>query len=121
MTATTLRFEAPSPPLSINQANRMHWAQKKRKLDPWRDAAAASWADSDQATRDMPCSVQVILPFRTNQRRDPHNYTGTVIKAVVDALVRAGAWPDDTPEWVSVMDPICEVGTTEARIILTAR
>ena len=122
MSALTLSFEAPNPPLSINEANRMkHWAQKARRLKPWRECVTAAWEDSDKAIKGMPCTVQVILPFRTNQRRDPHNYTGTVVKALVDALVRAGAWPDDTPEWVNVLDPLCEVGTTEVRIVLTER
>lgn len=46
----------------------------------------------------------MVLPFRTAGRRDAHNYTGTVVKAVVDGLVRAGIVPDDTPEWVTVLD-----------------
>lgn len=119
----TLRFEAPSTPLSINKANRMHWAAKKRELDPWREQVAWAWLQERKnwsSVKGEPCIVQVVLPFRTKQRRDPHNYTGTVVKALVDTLVKQGVWPDDTPEWVTVADPICEIGT-EARVILTRR
>lgn len=119
----TLRFEAPSTPLSINKANRMHWAAKKRELDPWRELVAWAWLQERKNWSDVlgkPCVVQVVLPFRTKQRRDPHNYTGTVVKALVDTLVKQGVWPDDTPEWVTVSDPVCEIGT-EARVVLTVR
>lgn len=57
-----------------------------------------------------PCKVQTYIPFRTNRRRDPHNYTGTVVKAAVDGLRIAGAWPDDNPDWVTVMDPVLQIG-----------
>lgn len=109
-----LRFPAPNNPLSINKANRMHWAQKKRELDPWREETAWAWKSTKITERRVvmgkPCNVQVFLPFRTAQRRDPHNYVGTVVKAIVDALVKAGAWPDDTPEWVTVVEPVCKIG-----------
>lgn len=118
-----LRFPAPNTPLSINKANRMHWAAKKRELDPWREEVAAAWLQARRdwnLVKDIPCHVEVHLPFRTRQRRDPHNYTGTVVKAIVDVLVRQGAWPDDTPEWITVRDPVCEIGDT-VEIVLTPR
>lgn len=59
--------------------------------------------------RQVPIAVQVTLPFRSGRRRDPHNYTGTVVKAIVDGLKDAGLVPDDTPEWVTVLDPIIQV------------
>jgi hypothetical protein len=33
---------------------------------------------------------------------------GTVVKAMVDGMVLAGVWPDDTPEWVRVSEPVIE-------------
>lgn len=88
----------------------MHWAAKKRKLDPWRDALSEAVGKVPQEERDevtnVPCEVQISLWFRTKHRRDPHNYTGTVGKVLVDTLVREGFWPDDIPKWVTFMDPI---------------
>ena len=37
-------------------------------------------------------------------RRDPHNVFATV-KPIVDGLVDARFWPDDTAEWVTVLEP----------------
>lgn len=115
MTNVDLTFTAPTTPLSINRANGMHYRARGRLLDPWKDAA---WATARNvivrakraphagfAFRPTPITVQVVLPFRTANRRDPHNYTGTVVKAVVDGLVRAGLVPDDNAAWVTVLDP----------------
>lgn len=105
MTDVDLTFTAPTRPLSVNEGG--HWASKRRRLEPWKDAAWAT-ARNARVTRALgparPVTVQVVLPFRKAGRRDAHNYTGTVVKAVVDGLVRAGIVPDDTPEWVTVLD-----------------
>lgn len=106
-----LTFTAPTRPLSVNKGNQTHWAARRRLLDPWKDAA---WATCHNAlvrglwpfpTNSRAITVQAVLPFTTRQRRDAHNYTGTNVKAVVDGLVCAGIVPDDTPEWVTVLDP----------------
>jgi hypothetical protein len=102
----------PAPPLSINEANRMHWAQRDRKLEPWRTAACvlAKQAKIPEKVAGRHASVRLVLPFRTKHRRDPHNYVGTVVKATVDGLVYAGVWPDDNPKYVEVLEPRIVVG-----------
>ena len=57
-----------------------------------------------------PTIVQLEIGFSTTRRRDPHNYCGTVLKAVIDALVNKGLWPDDTPEWIGHREPILVKG-----------
>lgn len=118
-----LRFPVPNRPLSINEANSMrHWAAKKRRLDPWKDAVKTAWLDAQSyhwIIRDKPTLVEIEIPFDIKRRRDPHNYTGTIVKTVVDALVTkkkggevtwAGAWPDDTPEWIETAEPVLTEG-----------
>lgn len=135
-----LGFPAPTQPLSINKARGRHWAASKRLLDPWnhmalvamRQGLARAWVTEQRGGRwhdgvRTPVSIQVELPFRTAAaRRDPHNYTGTNVKAVVDGLVRGGLVPDDGPEWVTVVDPalIIQRDKSEplmARVIITPR
>lgn len=53
-----------------------------------------------------PGSVQVTIPLARKPTGDPHNYCGTVLKAVIDGLVLGGAWPDDGPEYVGHTEPI---------------
>lgn len=118
MTGTLhLSFRAPTTPLSENEARGQHWATVAERLGPWK---TATWVSARNAIvkrewpppRDglaqslalVPITVQVTIPFRKNRRRDAHNYTGTIVKAVVDGLVKAGVVPDDTPEWVTVLD-----------------
>ena len=63
-----------------------------------------------------PSLVTVALPFARAGTRDPMNYVGTVVKALIDGMVDAGCWPDDTAEWVEVRQPVLEVGGTEVVI-----
>lgn len=104
-----LSFPQPGELVSENAVNRMHWAQRKRLMDPWKDAAAYSVMSLGHSLKlelwGEPKTVTVYLPFTTNRRRDPHNYVGTVCKAIVDGLVIGGLWPDDNPSYVSLAEP----------------
>jgi hypothetical protein len=48
--------------------------------------------------------VLVSFPVTTTRGRDAHNWMPTV-KAIIDGLVLVDVWPDDTGEWVTVLDP----------------
>lgn len=112
-----LRFPAPSVPLSINDYTRLHWSQRRRRLDCWRDethleARAAGLAE----LRLGPSSVKVVLPFSRNAaRRDPHNYTSTTVKSIVDGLIAGGVWVDDTADYVSIVDPVLVIQPAKDR------
>lgn len=100
---TTISFKQPDKRLSLN--DREHWAVKARKAKAWRDRA--TWAAQGVPMRDRckPRSfVEVTFPVKQNRRRDPHNAIATV-KPIIDGLVDAGVWPDDTDEYVIVLDP----------------
>lgn len=106
MTHVDLTFTAPNRPLSVNAQG--NWGKRHRLLTPWKDvtwALARNHRVRASSFAPVPITVQVVLPFRQNARRDAHNYTGTVVKAVVDGLKDAQIVPDDTPEWVTVLDP----------------
>jgi hypothetical protein len=132
-----MEFSAPNRPLSENEKRKMrHWAQWRRRLDPWKDATKAAWLASSAKDRkkikDVGVNVLVELPFERKSRRDPHNYVGTNVKTIIDALTTKvdtksdtitwdGAWPDDTPEWVTVLEPVLTIGTDVARVHLIPR
>jgi hypothetical protein len=134
-----LRFEPPTAPASENAIRGMHWAKARRLLKPWKEAAQWAWVmtprDIRSAVQGVACEVEVELPFATGAHRDPSNYVGSVVKAIVDGLksewispgprkpkveVWKGIWPDDGPEWVTVREPICVKGT-EVVVRLTPR
>lgn len=107
-----LTFVAPTKPLSANErAAKGHWAAKTARTRPWRTMAA--WAACQAVRRadwvQVPVTVQVDLPFRDERRRDPHNFTSTTVKAIVDGLKDAKIIPDDTPEWATILDPTISV------------
>jgi hypothetical protein len=98
-----------------------------RRLEPWRELTHYAWVQcrEKKLVKAKPCLFQIHLPFTDVRRRDPHNYSSTVQKAVIDALVDKyekaptgetvrvweGCWPDDTPEWVKTLEPILYKGT----------
>lgn len=125
MTSYTLAFQAPTPPVSINATKGRHWAASHRALAPWRDLALVHARNARIGRRvpawwgQVPVTVQVDLPFAKAARRDPHNYVGTNVKAVVDGLVSAGMVPDDTPEWVTVLEPTLTVTPPPRHAVVT--
>lgn len=89
--------------------DRLHWSARSRLTRQWRHAAHVHACEQLGRTRSdrarPPCGVRVHFPVRDpGRRRDPHNLAPTV-KAIVDGLVDAGVWPDDTDEYVTVLDP----------------
>lgn len=119
-----LTFTAPTRPLSINEANRMHWAARRRRLQPWALATEAAYKTATKkeraAVEGKRVKVSVTLSFPRAGRRDPHNYTSTVVKTIVDALVRAGLVPDDTPEWLETEEPLILLDKSEQVEIVVA-
>lgn len=105
---TQLTFDAPAPLLNLN--DRMSWRPRGVFVEAWRRAAWAAAVQIGQpAVRRRPASwVTVSLPVADRRRRDPHNFAPTM-KAIIDGLVDAGVWPDDTPEYVTTTEPVLDV------------
>lgn len=114
----------PAKPLSMNETS-LHWAARRARTDPWKLLAFTTAVNAHlaEALKAMPCTVTVVIPFPTKHRRDPHNFA-PVSKAVVDGLVRAKVWPDDTPDYVTVTEPRLVYDPTlrtPASVVLTPR
>jgi crossover junction endodeoxyribonuclease RusA len=99
----TLTFPQPAPRLSMN--GRYHHMQRYTLTNKWRNSAfiaATQHPYMAPTLKPLPCFVRVTFPVKDNRRRDSDNPAPTV-KAIVDGLVDAGVWPDDTPEWVETL------------------
>jgi crossover junction endodeoxyribonuclease RusA len=96
------------PILSVNRTTG-HWAKTSSVKTAWRDGIqwlAQGGKIAGLATiQGRPCALRFVLPFQVGRRRDPSNYVDSVVKWMVDGLVRAGVWPDDNPEYVEVLEP----------------
>lgn len=112
----TMRFRPPlEAAWSINEERRRHWSWRRNRVEAWRQTTYFSWRSAANRAvrqawpRNTPALVTVSLPVKGDRKRDPSNYLPAV-KAVVDGLVDAGLWPDDTPEWVAVAEPVLVPG-----------
>lgn len=118
MDPVRITFPAPTTyrPWSVNELTntRQGNAIRTKQKHAWRDAMIEAIEDApfDTSKLPSPANVKVHIPFRTNARRDPHNYVGTVVKVLVDAMVKFGGfWPDDNPTYLTVIDPVLYKGT----------
>jgi hypothetical protein len=107
-------FEVPDKVWSTNQDRNLNPYARAERILAWKTATQLGWAsycNRRGTTRKLePSLVRVSIPFKQRRRRDPHNYCGTVVKAILDGLVLAGAWSDDTPEYVEHLAPSLPVG-----------
>jgi hypothetical protein len=115
---------APAKPLSMNERGYSNYHKRHRLTAPWK-ARAKEVAELAEVTglplplEGGPWLVTVVVPVKGDYRRDPHNYM-PVVKAVIDGLVAAGVWPDDTPQYVCATEPAL-VTDGLARVNLTLR
>jgi Holliday junction resolvase RusA-like endonuclease len=110
-----LKFPAPAVPRSVNDEPRSVRARIARthEKQAWRDRAYYATCATVRSKPDRargPSEVRVTIPFATSRRRDPHNYTTTVVKPIIDGMRLAGVWPDDNADWVEVRDSRLVVG-----------
>jgi hypothetical protein len=107
-----LVFPAPAPPISMNEGD--SW-KVRIAAAAWRDRAYFAWCEAHPGEGPagrafpFPANVHIVLGFPTNRRRDPINFAKTV-KHIVDGIMMAGAWPDDTPEYVTQNIPLLAKG-----------
>lgn len=118
-----LSFFPPADPISMNEGD--SWkVRNSAKL--WRDAAYWHWIacypskGPSQRAFGTEADIFVSLPFETIRRRDPINYAKTV-KHIVDGFVLAGAWPDDTNEYVTQHIPVLTVTDSLVIVRITKR
>jgi len=107
-------FQVPDVPWSTNQDRNLHPQERAARIQTWKYAKKLWFRQAviqqHLKTPLPPSIVQIVIPFTVKRRRDPHNYCGTVLKAVIDGLVKGGAWPDDTPEYVGHRESELYVG-----------
>ena len=95
----------PAPIWSTNADRNMNAYERAERIKLWKTATRYHYQNEFHGKGQMPSVVRLVLPVPDRRKRDPHNFCGTVLKAVVDGLVQAGAWPDDTPDFVGHREP----------------
>jgi Holliday junction resolvase RusA-like endonuclease len=97
-------FSFPIPADMWSSNDRLTYMAVHTRKKVWREAVAKMARFYSIPAHDR-WVVQAALPFRRkSDRRDPHNWTGTAVKAVLDGFTDAGFWPDDNAKHVFVID-----------------
>jgi crossover junction endodeoxyribonuclease RusA len=97
--------------------DRHHWRRRAADVKHWR-TATATHAHRWHTSECPPSMIVITFDVPDNRRRDPANLFATV-KACVDGMVDAGWWPDDTPEYVTVVEPLIRVVGRKAPLMVT--
>lgn len=107
-----IAFRPPARAWSTNEDRNLNHYVRAELIKEWKEATiAAYWSEYGRKPQpEGKAVITVTIPVTKNIRRDPHNYCGTVVKAIIDGLIVAGAWPDDTPEYVGHREPVFELG-----------
>lgn len=109
-----------TPPPSLNQMNRMHWAERKRHKDLWAEEIAVAAIEAGQP-RFRRAEVRLRLYYRTHRRRDVDNTIGGPAKLILDGLRDAGVIPDDDTGTIRLPEPIIGVDPDNPRVEIELR
>lgn len=99
----TLDLPWSSPPLSLNNSRRNHYAHA-RLVKKVRALVRGLAIDAGIPALDR-CAIELHYVPRDSRRRDPHNFVPT-LKPCEDGIVDAGVVPDDTPQYVPPSTPV---------------
>src|SRR5690606_14960932 len=108
------------PPPSLNQMNRMHWAERKRHQDLWAEEIAYAALEAGRP-RFRRAEVRLRLYYRTNRRRDADNAIGGPAKLILDGLRDAGVIPDDDTNTIRLLEPVIGVDKENPRVEIELR
>lgn len=130
-----VRFPPPTPPMSQNALDKLHWSKRRKIVAVWQMATLNAWRSLPQETRNELRGVRVKatleIPVTTNRRRDAHGWVA-LFKLLWDGLrcpePRKGIpscratwpsncghpWPDDDDRYLAGVPDITFVkGGTE--------
>lgn len=101
-----------APFISLNNQS-SHWVHGWRLRVHWKHNTQIALAQAGFPKGLPRCEVRSLFFFTNKRRRDPHNFVAT-LKPIIDQMVVYGCWPDDTAEYVTVAEPLLEIGQVPA-------
>ena len=103
----------PAKLMSINELQGRDWKYASRTKSYWMDIGYYSGLELRNRFRTgarlpTPLTIKARVQFdfdvRQNRRRDGHNYAGTVCKWMIDGMVIAKVFADDSSDHVELLD-----------------
>lgn len=107
-----------APPESLNKQERMHWGERRRVRQRWKDEAAVAWLNAGRPRFHRP-AVQYRVYYATHRRRDPDNVVAS-LKPVMDGL-KGKAFADDHSGVVTILPPVIGVDRERPRVEIVIR
>jgi len=107
-----------APPESLNKQERMHWGERRRVRQRWKDEAAVAWLNAGRPRFHRP-EVQFRLYYRDARRRDPDNALASC-KPILDGL-KGRAFEDDHSGVVTLLPPVIGVDRGWPRVEILIR
>lgn len=101
------------PPVSLNQQERMHWAQRQRLRNWWAKQAHYAWMEAGGPTFER-AAVRYRLYYKTNRKRDADNCIASC-KPILDGL-KGHAFGDDDASTVTILPPVIAVDRDRPRV-----
>ena len=86
--------------LTVNKERSAHWSARAAVTKAWREAFGWLARDLPLDGSLGPCHIDAVPLTASRRSRQDVGACLPVVKAAIDGLVDAGAWPDDTPDWV---------------------
>lgn len=116
----TFELFIPCEPLGANQV-KGHWSTYHReKTHTMLDTNLLWWIGKQAMFPQAVVDFEVV--FSKPARRDPANYHGSgTCKWIIDALVRAGAFPDDSPQYVEIRKTTVRYERNNSGVTVTIR
>lgn len=87
------------PPMSANEQRRAHYHQQAKAKKEVGDLVYGHAIS--QGIKDLLPSIVTVTWYVPDKRKRDTDGLGPFLKAAVDALRNAGAWPDDHSDWVT--------------------
>lgn len=84
--------------MTANQQRRLHYMKQAEAKKQVGDVV--HWHATRMGLRSLGQSVVTVIWYAPDRRRRDTDGLGPFLKAALDALTRAGAWPDDHSDWV---------------------
>ncbi len=117
-------FPPPADLLNMNRRG-SHWSDNHRAKVEWRNTAqivSRDMVNRKLIPEHLPFSmIQFAFPVKSLKiRRDPHNFYPTV-KAIIDGLVLAKVFQDDSSRHLATTEPTFHVDPPTVIITITTK
>jgi len=84
--------------MTSNDQRRAHFQTQRAAKKQVEDAV--HWLVKRQGIKDLGPSIVTAIWFAPDKRKRDSDSLGPFVKAALDAMVKAGVWPDDNSDWV---------------------